>query len=434
MLSVGNDGEGRDALPFDPIAERFRLAPGPKRSLSDSFAGDGVLAHVHEEVAELRLGLTDPLDEPPVVRKAQLRESPPFEPPDAQDQARRETLAEEADPEVLSRLPPREDEDRIRAHPAMIAWSGMKGGLQKIAALASYAPFVMRVFLASSRPRRFLVLCYHRVNDDGHSVFPGTPLALFRRQMEALRRNFAVLPLQELWEKSRRGDLPENGVAITFDDGYRDNYENAFPILRELGLPATIFLTTDALDRGDLIWHDRVFDAFHRTRKADARASLAAELARLRRTSPGERDRRIEELLLELGIEPGAPRGWEKLTWQQVREMSRGGISFGAHTLDHPILTFVSEEEARRQIRDSKERIEKELGSKVTMFAYPNGGASDFNRSTERMVEEEGFSLAVTTVAGANDESTNPFALHRTGMWGSDPRLSVLRLALTRIS
>ncbi len=385
-------------------------------------------------MAELRLGLGDAFDEAAVLRKAQLCESPPFEPADAQDEAGRETLAEKADPEALSRLPSGEDEDGVRVHSGMIAWSGMKGGFQKIASLASRAPGMTRVFLASCRPRRFLVLGYHRVNDDGHPFFPGTPLGLFRRQMEALRRHFAVSPLQELWEKSRRGDLPENGVAITFDDGYRDNYTNAFPILRELGLPATIFLTTDALDRGTLLWHDRVFDAFHRTRKAEARATFVAELARLRRMPPDERDRRIAELLVELGIEPGAPRGWEKLTWQQVREMARGGISFGAHTLDHPILTFVPEEEARRQIRESKERIEKELGSKVTLFAYPNGGACDFNRSTERIVEEEGFSLAVTTVRGANDESTNPFALHRTGMWGDDPALSVLRLAMTRIS
>jgi peptidoglycan/xylan/chitin deacetylase (PgdA/CDA1 family) len=97
-------------------------------------------------------------------------------------------------------------------------------------------------------------------------------------------------------------------------------------------------------------------------------------------------------------------------------------------------LTFVSEEEARRQIRESKRRIEAELGSKVTMFAYPNGSASDFNRSTQRIVEEEGFTLAVTTVPGANDEATDPYSLRRTSMWGDDPQLSALRLAWARLS
>ena len=319
---------------------------------------------------------------------------------------------------------------------------------RRIVSLSSRAPGVTRAFLTSTRPRRFLVLCYHRVNDDAHPFFTGTPVALFRKQMEALRRHFTVLPLTELGERARLRDLPRNGVAVTFDDGYRDNYQNALPVLRDLGLKATIFLTTDAIDGNTLLWHDRVFDAFHRTRRAEARfedavlplgpadrgASLAIVLARLRRASPSDRDIRIERLLEELGIEPGVPGGWEKLNWQEVREMASHGISFGAHTLDHPILTFVGEEEARRQIRESKRRIEAELGSPVTTFAYPNGSASDFDRSTRRIVEEEGLALAVTTVSGANDESTDPYSLRRTGMWGDDPQLSTLRLAWARMS
>jgi hypothetical protein len=148
------------------------------------------------------------------------------------------------------------------------------------------------------------------VNDDAHPFFTGTPVVLFRRQMELLRHYFTVLPLEDLAERARRRELPDNGVAITFDDGYRDNYTHAFSVLRELGLPATIFLTTEALDANALLWHDRVFDAFHRTRKTEARASLEAELARLRRSSPEERDARIDALLEELGIEPGVPGGW----------------------------------------------------------------------------------------------------------------------------
>ena len=324
----------------------------------------------------------------------------------------------------------------------------MEDGSKRIVSLASRAPGVTRALLGLTRPRRFLVLCYHRVNDDAHPFFTGTPVDLFRKQMEALRRHFKVLPLTELAERARRRDLPKNGVALTFDDGYRDNYTNAFPVLRDLGLTATIFLSTDAIDGNALLWHDRVFDAFHRTRTTEARfekenlplgpadrgASLAIVLARLRRSSPEDRDLRIESLLEELGIEPGVPGGWEKLSWQEVREMASHGISFGAHTLDHPILTFVGEEEARRQIRESKRRIEQEIGLPVTAFAYPNGSAGDFDGSTRKIVEEEGLSLAVTTVSGANDVSTDPYSLRRTGMWGDDPQLSTLRLAWARMS
>ncbi len=324
----------------------------------------------------------------------------------------------------------------------------MLGGSKRIVGAASRLPGATRAFLALTRPRRFLILCYHRVNDDGHPFFTGTPVALFRKQMEALRRHFTVRPLAELADRARRDELPRNGVAVTFDDGYRDNFTNAFPVLRTLGLPATIFLTTDAVDRNALLWHDSMFDAFHRTRKTEARfeneplalapgergASLSRVLGRLRRSSPLERDRLVEDLLRELAIEPGVPPGWEKLSWQEVREMASQGISFGAHTLDHPILTFAGPEETRRQIGESKRRIESELGSEVTMFAYPNGAAADFDRTTERIVEEEGLSLAVSTIAGANDEKTNPYALRRTGMWGDDPQLSTLRLAWARMT
>ncbi len=149
---------------------------------------------------------------------------------------------------------------------------------------------------------------------------------------------------------------------------------------------------------------------------------------------PTERDRKIESLAAELRVGPPEVGVWDKLRWDEVREMARGGIDFGAHTLDHPILKYVSAEEARRQIRGSRERIEQELGTRVTTFAYPNGRAEDFDESTKRILKEEGFTCAVTTVGGANDASTDPFALRRVGMWDEDPGLSVLRLAWSRRS
>ena len=309
-------------------------------------------------------------------------------------------------------------------------------------------PALLRVTLALTKPRRFLVLCYHRVNDSGHPFFGGTPPALFREQMQVLREGFAVFFLNELVERAASGDVPANAVAITFDDGYRDNYANAFPILRELSLPTTIFLATDAVDDNALIWHDRVFDAFHRTRVerlafdgtelpladlAEKHEAIAKVLAVLRSSTPSTRDETIDSLLERLGVTSPPREGWDKLTWDHVREMNENGIRFGAHTLDHPILSHVSEDEARRQIRDSKARIESELGATITDFAYPNGRAIDFDAGTKRILNEEGFRCAVTTVNGANDATSDPLALRRVGMWGDDPYLSAIRLARSRI-
>jgi peptidoglycan/xylan/chitin deacetylase (PgdA/CDA1 family) len=306
----------------------------------------------------------------------------------------------------------------------------------------------LKTTLALTRPNRFLVLCYHRVNDSGHPFFGGMPLALFREQMEVLRERFCVSFLHELVERAAAGDVPANAVAITFDDGYRDNYDYAYPILRELSLPATIFLVTDAIDGNGLIWHDRVFDAFERASvehvdfdgdelplvtPPQKHAALAKILSFLRSSAPALRDEAIEDLMRHLGIASPPTTGWEKLSWEHVREMNANGVRFGAHTLDHPILSRLSEGDARRQIRGSRTRIETQLDTPVTDFAYPNGRSVDFDATTKRILGEEGFRCAVTTIGGANDASSDPFTLRRVGMWGDDPYLSALRLARSRL-
>jgi len=308
----------------------------------------------------------------------------------------------------------------------------MKSSAKRLLGLAARAPVLARGLLALTRPNRFLVLGYHRVNDDGHPFFCGTPTRMFRAQMELVRRYFSVQPLDALVA----GDAPPNAIAITFDDGYRDNYTNAFPILRELGLPATIFLVTGAVDANQLIWHDRIFDAFHRTRVPipDKHQELASVLGEVRGVGPEERSELISRLLERLGVDSSeSDVGWDKLTWDDVREMAAAGIRFGAHTLDHPILSHVSPEEARRQVKGSKEKIESELGCEVTSFAYPNGRPVDFDATTKQILRKEGFLSAVTTVSGSNDASSDPFELRRVGFWHSeDPYVSFLRFLMVR--
>ena len=148
---------------------------------------------------------------------------------------------------------------------------------------------------------------------------------------------------------------------------------------------------------------------------------LAPALIPERRSVGAELDEEFREFVLNMLVTPGGP-----LDGKTVEE---GGLRH----LDHPILSCVSEDEARRQIRDSKARIESELDRTTTAFAYPNGRAIDFDAVTKRILNEEGFRCAVTTVDGANDATSDPLALRRVGMWGDDPYLSVLRLARARI-
>lgn len=298
-------------------------------------------------------------------------------------------------------------------------------------------------FIIKRKNVSFQVLIFHRVSDNQDLFFDSMPVLSFKNLMEMLAENFAVLPLEKLVERAGRNDVPPRTVAITFDDGYRDNYVNAFPILKAVGLPATIFLSTGALDTGNLLWHDRVFDAFQRTKVSsmfvegkeyslkqvpEKQIALEAFLRNLRRCDSQKRDTLIRQLASDLGVVDPPPANWSKLDWSEVREMSQEGISFGAHTVTHPILTRMTLSEAKNEIIASKETIERQLGSSVRLFAYPSGGREHFNDAIKRVLKDADFLCAATTLSGVNDINTDPFELRRTGVWDADPRIFALRL------
>jgi peptidoglycan/xylan/chitin deacetylase (PgdA/CDA1 family) len=281
------------------------------------------------------------------------------------------------------------------------------------------------------------------VNDDQDPFFGGVPIKIFAQQMEMLSRHFNVLPLEELIERARRGDVPANAVALTFDDGYQDNYENAFPILKQFGLPATIFLATGAVDSRTPLWHDLIFNAFRRT-KVDS-FSLEGKSYPLRTLVERclaldafrrhfidhlsqNRDDLIQQLYIQLRISEQLCSSMEKLSWREIEEMANSKITFGAHTVSHPILTRIPLAEAVNEIIASKKAIEYHLKSPVLLFAYPNGRSDDFNESIKTVLRESGFIGAVTTIWGVNNIHTDFFELRRLSMWGLDSRMCALKL------
>ena len=298
-------------------------------------------------------------------------------------------------------------------------------------------------YLRRYRGDEFHVFTYHRVNDEGAPFFRGATLRDFTSQMELLRDRCDVLSLDDLWAGAAGGTLPPRAVGITFDDGYRDNFENAFPVLRRLGLPATIFLSTGPLENDAPLWHDRVFDAFA-TSQADAflwgtdrlpidtyserSAALRIVLAELRRSLPERREELIARLIELLGVAEGSSAGRRMLEWSQVEEMSRAGIAFGAHTVTHPVLTRMAHDRARGEIEESKRRIEGRTGKPVRWFAYPNGTRDDFSEAIKGALRELEFTGAFTTIWGKNSGRTDPFELRRIGLWGADRDRSALQL------
>ncbi len=304
-------------------------------------------------------------------------------------------------------------------------------------------------FVSSRVDHCYHILAYHRVNDERNEFFPATLVKVFERQMELVAKHFRVFPLQELVERAASGDVPPKAVAITFDDGYKDNYEIAFPILQRWSLPATIFLATGVIETGATLWHDRVFEAFRRTTRRTAvvrgvhyamatreerQRSLERFLGNVRTLPPSEREEHVGQLLEAFEVEIGLGQGVPMLGWQDVADMSRCGISFGAHTVNHPILSRMLPQDALEEIRQSRSAIEDRLRQPIKLFAYPNGSRADYNEALKEMLRHEGFVGAVTTVVGLNDAKSDRLELRRSQPWGDNPELSVLRLVWEQIA
>ena len=303
-------------------------------------------------------------------------------------------------------------------------------------------------FVERRKHPNYQILLYHRVNDDRDPFFGGVPVKVFERQMEMLTNYFNVLPLEELMERVTKADVPPNAIAITFD-GYYDCYENAFPVLRQFGIPATVFVVTAVLDYGTPLWHDHVFHAFRSTEAKSViiqgrvhpletlpqkQMALRAFLRTLRGFNPHDREMGVQKLNTDLGVVENNGLNEKMLNWNEVQEMSNENISFGAHTVTHPILTRMPLVNAVDEILNSRQTIEKRLMTPVRLFAYPNGDRDDFNESIKHVLQEAGFMCAMTTLWGNNDIHTDPFELRRVRAWDLDPHVSILRLGWYKFS
>jgi peptidoglycan/xylan/chitin deacetylase (PgdA/CDA1 family) len=313
--------------------------------------------------------------------------------------------------------------------------------------------FIEKFYTSTSVPgrlsSRFQILVYHKVSPDRHPFYEPVEPGTFEQQMRFLSRCYNVMDLTELVERSSKGAVPARAVAITFDDGYADNYTYAFPILRKYGLPATIFVATGVIGTPHLLWHDRVFDAFRYTTRERARlqqsdlpellldspvarqSALAVTLAKAKSLWGDARTRLVNQV--EDALRPELPVETPRmLSWNQVQEMHRGGIAFGSHTVTHPILSCLPQDELRTELRESKQQIFDHLKTPVVAFAYPNGRAADYTKEAKSVLQECGYKYAVTTVRGFNLPSADPFELKRDLPWHSEIELFRFKFFLQR--
>lgn len=265
---------------------------------------------------------------------------------------------------------------------------------------------------------RIAIIMYHRIDLITNNPWETVPLTPqdFDREVRYLQQRYRIVSLNELGSTLYDSGklLPPNAVVITIDDGYKGTFIHAYPILKKYKVPATVFLATGNIGTGDPFWWDKVkfviwktknktlelgeLGAYYLTSANDRKIAANTIDNKLKRYSIEKRDELIERLVGLSYVD--IPKGLGKdlnLSWNEIKEMSKHGISFGAHTVNHPILTRVSLDRAKAEIIESKHSIERELGQEVNTFCYPNGDPDDYNTDIEEILKNNGFTCAVTT-------------------------------------
>lgn len=277
---------------------------------------------------------------------------------------------------------------------------------------------------------RALILMYHRFSKQEDDA--ATSARAFNEHLRYLTTHYRMVTVSQIVEAIARGEnLPPGLAAISIDDGYRDAYEIALPLLRHYRVPATLYVVTDFIDRKTWLWTDKVRYLTHHTDKQwlevspddsiyrfelsdwRSRQQAAAQVNALLKAQPDSvREEMLSRLAAALAVpmpvEP--PEEFAPLNWDEVRELDAAGIEIGSHTVSHPILTRVDDCRLRAEIGESKSRLEAMLNRTVELFCYPNG---DYNPQVMREVERAGYRSAVTTDYGMNVQSQAPLLLQR---------------------
>jgi len=290
--------------------------------------------------------------------------------------------------------------------------------------------FLMRFGLLKPG-NRLTILAYHRVMPErGGECFSESlitrTVAEFEQEVFYLKNNFNIIPLAKALEYGAQNSMPANSLVITFDDGYRDNFNYAWPILKKHNLPMSLFVSSSILnDPLQPLWPDRLLyaiklDSEKTSRLLGHECSNPLELLDyFTRVDNQERISKIEKL--ERNMKLNGQYGWAKelyLNRDELRVMSDQGVEIGAHTVTHPILSLLTEAEMENEIVSSKKTIENCLNKKVQFFAYPNGGRNDFTQTTIMLLKKAGFRAAFSCYGGFNAGNIieNKYSLNRIPM------------------
>ena len=289
-----------------------------------------------------------------------------------------------------------------------------------------------------------LILTYHRVPAVPDALLPDEPhAASFSALLDSICATFNVLPLSEALALRAAGRLPARTVCITFDDGYANNAQVALPILLQHRVRATFYVATGYLNGGRM-WNDSVIEAVRRAPErldlqdlglgVHALSGITQRRAAIDKILSALKYRAFEErvaIAAQVAERAGLPAGDElMMSDEQLRLLAAAGMEIGAHTVSHPILARIDPPAAAREIRDSKQTLERITGRVVSSFAYPNGRpGKDYAREHVEIVRAAGYSSAVSTAWGCVTSHASAYELPRIAPWGATQFRYLLRIA-----
>jgi peptidoglycan/xylan/chitin deacetylase (PgdA/CDA1 family) len=294
-----------------------------------------------------------------------------------------------------------------------------------------------------------LILMYHRIGIQKNNFFFNvTEPTVFEEQIKYLLndQNFHFVSLKKLIECIKSNDLTKKLVVISLDDGYKDNYKYAYPILKKYNIPAIIYVTTGNINSRELFWWDKVGYIIKHSSLAQIDINPFGSLPigtngqkiiaykkitqDLKKVSNDSKNQIIKTLQKKSKLTiPKDKKNEVLLTWKEIKIMANNGIDFGAHSVTHPILTKLPLKKAKFEIEKSKEDIESNINNKkIYSFSYPNG---NFNNKIIKILKENNFDCAVTNNPGIITKNDNLYTLKRIQISKEFSKLHNLKLMIS---
>jgi peptidoglycan/xylan/chitin deacetylase (PgdA/CDA1 family) len=311
---------------------------------------------------------------------------------------------------------------------------------------------------ALSRLKSRIIFGYHRILPEAEAnakmsqdcmwVSPSS----FEKQIQWMQRIGRVVSVESM-VKDRAIPAAEPNFAITFDDGWIDNYEHAFPLLKKYNLPAMIFLSTNAIETNEMFWPDEIFYKTDRSVRSRQAKKIVEYITSLDGIRTSRKRSNIDELLNDfvewlklldaadrkktildyyeyIRVDP-APIPGQILKWDHIREMQKHNITFGSHTHSHMITEGAAREEILAELKKSKEIIESRLNTNCRWFCYPN---ARFNEYDHELLRKAGYDYGVTLHCARLTRDDSPYYLPRFIMYEDITKvLGYIKLRLLRV-